>query len=317
MQISRIVLPVRPQPDTILAIYLLRHFGGKDFPGADKADISLNPNADKEKFEDHIKKGELLIDVGEGPFNHHGTGESTTASFLVARYLRIENDPALSKLLRYAERDDKFGLGTLSKDPLNKAFGLSGLIGSLNKQFPSDPSKVVNVVIPLMEAHHMEEVRRIYELPKAYEDLKKEGKAIEMRLGNLRAVLIESDNISLPGYLRAQAGGRYDIVVQRRSSGHVNILSRPQKNEKIPLGRLAAIIRGTELLTRTGENPQIEYDVLAAPAKIKEVPNWYYDPATNSIQNGGVNIDSTEATAIPWDRFTEIMEVAFEEEKAL
>ena len=313
MNISRIIIPVRPQPDTILAIYLLKYFGSNKFPNIEKAIIQIDPNAgSKKSHEEYLTNGELLIDVGNGPYNHHEK-ESITASLLVAQDLNIDRDPSLSKLLKYAERDDKFGLGTISKDTLDKTFGLSGLIGSMNKEYPQDPNKVVNIVIPLLEAHYLEENRRIKELPKIYTDLLKQGKAFELKLPRIRAVFLESDNVSIPGYLRAQAGGKYDIVVQKRSSGHVNILSRQQNNKKIPLENLAATIRISEIYANTGEETNKKIEELSMPGKMAEVQNWYYDQATNSIQNGGVNIDSTPPTKIPWEHFPEILKIAFEE----
>ena len=279
-----------------------------------EAKIYKDPNAGSVKTnEEHIQAGEILIDVGTGPYNHHGKKNQTTASLLVAQDLGIDRDPSLSKLLRYTERDDKFGLGTISKDPLDKTFGLSGLVSSMNKEYPDDPDKVVNTIIPLLDAHYLQENRRIVELPKIFDELSKNGKIKEVKLQDFKAILVESDNVSLPGFLRAQAGGQYDIVVQKRSSGHVNILSRPQKNrEKILLERLAAVIRTSEIYSETGKESEKTYEELSAPGKINEVPNWYYDPATNSIQNGGISIDSTPPTKIPWEHFSEIIKIAFE-----
>jgi hypothetical protein len=244
-------------------------------------------------------------------FNH---ARKSGAEGLIAKDLNLEYDPSLSKLLKYAERDDKFGLGTISKDPLDKAFGLSGLVGSMNKEYPNEPNKVIGIIIPLLEAHYLQENRRIKELPKEFEELFKNGKATEVKLENIKGILIESDNLSMPGYLRAQAGGRYDIVVQKRNSGHVNILSRPQKNkEKILLERLVVIIRTSEIYSETGKETDKKYKDLSVPGKIKEVPNWYYDPATNSIQNGGISLDSTPPTKIIWEQFPRLLQIAFNE----
>ena len=320
MRITKIVLPVRPQPDTILAIWLLKRFGQQKYPGIDTAAIVIDPNAGKKIAESgKIPEDEILIDVGGGPFDHHKQNPPTTASFLVAKSFGISGDPALSKMLRYAERDDKFGLGTVSKDQTDRAFGLSGLIGALNKQHPQDSAKVISIVIPLFEAHYGEEVVKLHELPGAHKELVEGGKSIDMKLSyngaDIRAVLIESDNISLPGYLRAQAGGKYDIVAQRRSTGHVNILSRPQKTGKIDLSRLAALIRASEYYMHTGTKAEKKFEELSAPARTDEAPNWYYDTATNSIQNGGVHTDLTPATEIPWDHFPKMLEMAFSKEQ--
>jgi hypothetical protein len=311
MQISNIIIPVRPQPDTIIAIYLLKFFGKTKYNGISSAKIVVDPNAGIISDDENLKLGNLLIDGGGGLYDHHGRNPETCASFLVAKDLGISGDPTLSKLIHYAERDDKFGLGTISKDQLDRTFGLSGMIGTLNKQFPHDSEKVINIILPLIESHHTEEIKKIHELPILYKTLVLEGKTLELNYSGLKIVLLESDNISLPGYLRAQVGGNHDIVVQRRSSGHVNILSRTKKQKKISLEKLIAVIRGAEYYMHNGKEINKKYNDLILPTRISEVPNWYYDQATNSIQNGGVHIDLTPVTEIPWDHFPMIIKLAF------
>ena len=312
MKIERIILPVRPQPDTIVAIFLLKKFGKNKYENIVNASIVADPNIGNSGHEENIKNGNLLIDCGSGLYDHHGTQNPSCAANLVAKDLGIAGDPAISKLLRYAERDDQFGLGTVSKDAIDRAFGLSGLVGSLNKQFPEDAQKVFDFILPLIEAHYLEEYIRIHELPAVYKKLFDEGKVIELNLGvkmPLKAVLVESDNISIPGYLRAQAGGKFNIVVQRRTSGHVNILTKVSKG-KINLERLVAVIRGAEYYMQNDKEIDKKYGELIIPARMGEVPNWYYDPATNSIQNGGVHTELTEATKIPWENWKRILEIA-------
>lgn len=308
MNISQIVIPVRPQPDTILAIYLLQKFGSKKFPGVENAKIIINPTPDLKNTQEMI-----LLDCGDSLFDHHNK-KDTTASFLVAKELGIAGDPALSKLLRYAERDDKFGLGTVSKDQIDRAFGLSGIIYSLNRRYPDEPKKIVDYIIPLIDSHYIEEAHRIHELPEIYKTLVNENKAQEISIGSggkkIKVSLVESDNINLPGFLRSVSGGNYDIVIQRRSSGHVNILTKSRK-ERLSLDKLVALIRAAEFFMEYGKQINKTYVELSVPARITEIQNWYYDKATNSIQNGGVHTDLTPATKIPWADFVRIVKMAF------
>ena len=134
-----IVLPTRAQPDTIVAIFILRKFGGTLLPGIETAPMEVwQKMPDGETEESVAEKGALLIDLGGGRFDHHGKPEKTTASKLVSEYLGINELPALQKLLEYAERDDFFGKGTISSDALDRAFGLSGLIAVLYKKFSKE-----------------------------------------------------------------------------------------------------------------------------------------------------------------------------------
>jgi len=96
-KITTIVLPTRPQPDTIVAIFLLKKFGQEQFPGISGATITVNPSATK-------TEGHLLIDVAGGELDHHGTDKCATE--LVADKLQISDNPELRNLIAYARRDD-------------------------------------------------------------------------------------------------------------------------------------------------------------------------------------------------------------------
>ena len=100
------------------------------------------------------------------------------------------------------------------------------------------------------------------------------------------------------------------MVAQWLPSGHVNILTRPTK--RVDLRSLAALIR-LEEMTRAGRELNMSARDLARFARIKEVPERYYDPATNSIQNGGLNPKEIQPTKIPKKDFTKILELGLSE----
>jgi 2'-5' RNA ligase len=52
---------------------------------------------------------------------------------------------------------------------------------------------------------------------------------------------------------------------------------------------------------------------LIKPGRIPEIPEWYYDLATNSILNGGINPKGTPPTSIPFERIKEILKEGLSE----
>src|SRR5690606_24741326 len=149
----------RPQPDTLVAIYLIKRYGVEKLPDIENAKIITDnsiPEFQEEFFE---KQGIILFDIGKGRFDHHQKEPVTTCSQLVADFLNISHDPSIKKLLDYAYRDDTLGKGTISTDALDRAFGLSGLIAALNKKYSEKTQLVSNFILPLIEAHHDEELR--------------------------------------------------------------------------------------------------------------------------------------------------------------
>ena len=296
--ITQIVLPTRPQPDTIVAIFLLHTFGQELYPGIESATVVADPKAT-------ATDGHLLIDVAGGEYDHHGTDKCATE--LVADKLGVLDNPELRNLIAYARRDDTKGQGTISKDTIDRAFGLSGLIAALNKKHPTDADTIVSTVLPLLHAHYTSAYEHYVAIPRLITELKAAqtftSHTIQAPIRNMPVAFVTSDNVSLVGYLRSNVGGNYRAVIQRRSSGHVNILTK--QDPKIDLSRLMAVIRLQEMQL---QNLDCDDEASLHQTGTHELtPNWYYDPATNSLLNGGVTPDAVVATTIPWDDMQRIV----------
>ncbi len=310
-----ILLPVMPQPDTIAAIFLLKKFGQDAYPGIREAVVEIRQMLPEDKTSEILEQeGYVLIDIGGGRFDHHNQRDKTTATQLVATHLGVLDDPALVKIFEYTRRDDMFGKGTVSEDPIDRAFGLSALIQHLNRSLMGQPDRVVKITIPFFTAHYNEESRRTKELPQEFEKQKANGKIsvikIKQREKKLSVIFLESDHTGMAGFLRSQNGGRFDVVVQRMNGGYVNILTRPTKRPD--LRSLVALIRIREAEL---QHLIIEKDVrmLMRAARHKLIKEWYYDMATNTLQNGGLNPKEIPPTKIPWDEFPRIVELGLSE----
>ncbi|MBX4200798.1 hypothetical protein KW786_01575 [Candidatus Parcubacteria bacterium] len=306
MEYSKIIIPSSLHPDTIVAIFFLKKFGAAKYPGIEKARIEILQQLPAGENGDLLlKKGVIVLDVGGGTLDHHAKGR--ILSELVAEDLGIESDGGLAKLLAYTKRDDQYGIGTISTDQLDRAFGLSGLISAINKTVRV-PEKVIEVLYPLLDAHYTEERKRTSELPKEFEESMREGKAevFEARHKGkkLIIVILESDNISMAGWLKSSIGIKADVVCQQMSSGYTNILTKQIK--RIDLRQMAVRLR-TEELKLKGNQQLPSPSRLMTEGKLPEVPEWYYDKATNSLLNGGVNPKGISATQIPLETITEII----------
>lgn len=303
---NKIIIPSRPHPDVIVGIFLLIKFGAEKYPGIKDAVIETWQELPTGETSLSLEQqGVLLLDVGGSKFDHHNSGKNLAQ--LIAEDLGIEKNPALSKILSYAERDDKHGLGTVSNDPLDKAFGLSGLVAALNKT-TTDQDKVVQIVLPLLEAHFNEEKRRTQELPEEFEKKIKDGKAqvFQVKQGkkDLKVVILESDNLSMSGWLKSAGGIKADVVCQRNSAGFTNILTKPLK--MIDLRWTAAYIRKAEAEMRNIKLVCSTFDLMK-DGKMQEIPEWYYDRATNSVLNGGASPKGILPTAISLEIITDIL----------
>ncbi len=303
LPIKTIALFPKIQADTATALYILKTFGQSAFPGIDQANVvfwtGLPEGTTAEKWQ---SEGTLPVDLGGGLFDHHVTNQESgkrteCVSTLIAKYLGIESQPALRKILAWAKRDDLEGKGTISEDPLDRAFGLSGIIMNLNRAFNETPQKVLDLILPILHYHVLEEVKRTEELPKEWEQLLASGKAQQVKFkqgpAELKGAVVETDNIALAGYLRAAK--RMDVIIQRRSTGHTNVLT--QQVRSLDLRPVIEGLRIAEGMKKQVTLP-LDHEKLQAAGKLEGVEEWFYDDAANTLQNGGVNPGTTPATRL-------------------
>ena len=312
-----IVFPTRPQPDTLIAVLILKELGSELFENVQDIQYEVIPQLPEGQTEKSMAKaGKILIDVGKGIFDHHSKPFPITASNLITLFLGQEKNKALSKFLQLAERDDFFGKGTISDDPLDRTFGLPGVLSALNKDNVDNPKNVFQIMLPILQSIYKEEIRRAFELPKELEEKISQGKAqmfkTKHRGTQLKCIYIETDNTSMAGFLRSHKGGNYDVVALRLSAGHTNILTRANPHLKIDLRSLAVLIRVEEASAR-GISLNEDTNALSLPTIISEIPMWYYDTATNSLLNGGPNPKDIEATIIDSFVMIKLIEVGLAE----
>ena len=308
--ISTIQIPTRPQPDTLISVFLLKKYASSIFKNLDDAKIVCNPIFPKgETFESLLQKGTLAIDFEQSLFDHHNKDFSTAAE-AGAAWCNIGKNKEIQKLLEFAKRSEE-GKGTISVDALDKMFGLDGLIMALNRANEKDPKRVFEIVGPVLEGHLKDLRDKLVVTPALWAELLSTGKAklitCRTNIGNSKIVFAESDSQTLPGFVRSYQGEKCELFVQRLSSGHVNLLSKANNN--IDLSELAAIIRHAESLMR--KRP-IESEDFRKEGRVESVPEWYYDKVTNSILNGGRNAGDVEATLIPWASFEALVRKSFE-----
>lgn len=249
------------------------------------------------------QEGVICIDLGGFKFDHHRQTrmqERFCATELVVQDLGVDTDPSLEKIITYAKRDDLEGKGTISRDTIDRAFGLSALIQQLNRHYVGHPEKVLETVAPFLLAHLKEEQKRAYEYPEEYRKKWDEGKidAFIVNQGgrDARAVTIESDVFGMAGFLRAHPEIRADIVAQKHSSGHINVITKQER--RLNLKEVAAILRVEELRKKKYPFDYVNWKFLFNKGKMKEVPEWYYDTAANTIQNGGMLAEITKPTQL-------------------
>ncbi len=301
-KITAIITHPHFQADTLAALALLAYFGESRYPGIGDAPIKFLAELPPGQTGDQLEqKGVLALDMGGGSFDHHRDDrkkEKDCLTDLVIAELGLKSNPLVAKIRLWARRDDLEGKGTLSRDTLDRAFGLSGLIQNLNRKYKDNPVRIVQIVLPILEAHLWEEEQRHTAFPEEYEQLKQQGQLEEFTVFQekklLKVVILQSNTSGLVGYARANAKVKADVVVQKLSSGHINIITNQQR--EVDLKYLAAVLRIEEARKKRMPFDRLPKKDLISKGKMAGVVEWYFDTAANSIQNGGIRPETAQPT---------------------
>ncbi len=149
LAIKTLLMPAKVMPDAACAVYLLRTHGAKLYPGVAEAEVVFGSEVPAGKTPDDLLK--------EGLFLVERRGEC--ASAVLAARLGVADRPELRKLLAYAKRDFE-KKGTVSTDPLDRAFGITGVAMMMNRVYAEDPRAVLEFLVSVFEAHAFDESKR-------------------------------------------------------------------------------------------------------------------------------------------------------------
>lgn len=289
MEIKKIIIPNKPHLDPIAAIYLLLEYGREKFPGIQDAEIvfwehSHDPN--EEEIRKIESEGGLFIDIGGGSFDHHGKKESNeTSTSLVAAYLEIANNPELNSLLNYIQEDDLEGLH-------NRYGEMAYMVKCMHKQ-GIDSKEVIKTTLQALRFFQATQMEWHYVVKEEFEE-KCEVISVKRNKNKLRIGIIESDNVQVANYGISVAS--FSMVIQKRSTGHVMILTN--KHHRIDLREIVGAIRKREL-ELMGVVQEIDPRKLQYEGKSMQIPFWFYHRSLNAFMNGSDALSKALATKVP------------------
>jgi len=289
MEIKKILIPNKPHLDPIAAVFLLKQYGQKVFPGVEKAEIIFWEKSQDPSAEELLKFKEnnvLIVDIGGSPFDHHSItdGSKETSASLTAAYLKIEDKPEINALLNYVREDDLEGLH-------NRYGDLAYLIKCFHKQNVTS-EKVVELGLRLINYFQTSQIEWHYKVREEYEKKIKIHR-VKRFDKKLKIGVVESDNSQIANY--GITMDNLSVVIQKRSTGHVIILTN--KYHRINLKEIVAAIRMREL-ELGGYNKEINPAKLQFEGKNSLIPNWFYHKSLNSLLNGSDAMNKAEPTKL-------------------
>lgn len=271
--------------------------------------------ADKKFLDKYAPNKVLKVGIGGGPFDEHPAEngerkEGECAATLVAKALRVFDDPALEKILKFVVMQDLKGG--------DQPFGLSYLVKLLRQQFPDNPEKAIEWAITGLEAKYQEQLW-FFSTTKAEFERAAEVEEICQGEQLLKLVTILSDDNQINKFARSLFGGRTAILVQKRSSGNVQIFTN--KKFGINLADVAQMIRLEEQQAKNNIVTK-DWKVLRAEGKVAGAEEWYYHLEGQMLLNGSLTALDVLPTRLSIGRIKKLIRIGvnfqtFESSRAL
>jgi hypothetical protein len=290
-QVLELVVHQNPHFDEVLAVWLLKKFGEKMFPGVSQAKLTFHNNGISLSSEEYEKKGILLVGLGGGRFDEHpangnGRKEGECAATLVAAALGLKDDPVLQPLLRYVVNCDLKG----NSHP----FDLSSVLKQLLQQNPQEQQEAVDWVFTGIEAKFQQQLNF---LNVCKEDLANgEIEKIPGRKGILTLVTVKSDSPEMSRFARSQFGCEADIIIQQNKLGNVQIFTNAKSCLK--MYDVVQMIRLREQQIK-GKISTWDWKTLSSEGKIPGAEEWFFHEEGQMLLNGSLTASNVPATKIP------------------
>lgn len=300
-----------PDLDCFAALWLMKKFGGKKFTGVESAFVKFLP-INEVNAEELAKENIITLDVGGGRFDHHQLSvgqENWCAAVLVARYLEVDSDPALAKLLEFVQRKDVRGEGIKSKDYIDQVFHVATVADNLNSLYPEWPEKVQEIMFEIFDSHYHTEkdwFSILEQMVNAYKAITKKGE---------RIILINSNS---PKATRASRFMKYDAcVVQDPITKSVVIQWGPGIDglKKLKKEKMIVTVATQLRLIESYFKQSCEDNNLSKIAETGEHCGWLLHESLNFVLNGSPKNPPKEPTIIPPKVIVEMVACGLEEER--
>lgn len=297
--------------DETLTIWLLRKFGEKVFLGISTAEIKSwgtgGKSPDGRSAQEYEQEGVLLIGIGNGRFDEHPSvngkrKEHECAATLVAKALGLRDEPALQEIFEFVLSSD----GKTSGHPFDIAN-----IAKASYQETSSPEEIMDWVMKGIEIKYQEQLRFFDAVRREFEK-KAKIEEIQGPKGMLTMVSIVSDNSQMNKFARSVHGVKADMVIQKRSSGNVQIFTNARSG--LVLYDIAQMLRLTEQELK-GEIRTKDWKMLAAEGKVEGAEEWFFQTAGQMLLNGSLTATQVPATKIPFDKIKEIVRIGVDPQR--
>ena len=301
--VTRIITHEFPDLDCLFSIYLLRKFGEKYYSGLKDAKLEFIPAGtlyQGKKGIDLIGDGIITLDIEGGLFDHHNSSipnynKQSTVS-IIAKELGVSNHRSLTKLIDFINKNDIFGTGIQSKDPVDHLIALPNLLKGLNLIHKPDYNKVYLIAEKLFEAAYTLE----NEFFNAIDDVS--SGVIFQVTAKFKILSFESKSIM------SSKAGRYKkaaLSIIKGENDSINITSNNRIWPNPDLTKIVKVIRFAEALS--GER-SIDKQCIGM---IGSLEDWFLHDSKTFISRGSFKKTDTPPSLLSLREVTDLVAFCF------
>jgi hypothetical protein len=310
--VNTIVTHLKTHLDEIVAIMLLKMYGEEFFPGINDAEVKFweysHATPDGRSAQEWLEEdGVLFVGICGSIFDEHNRGGSKGSdgdctTTLVAKYVGIENDPAWEKIIKYTHKEDlKAGSDPMSLGPLVKL---------AHQADPENTAEIFSATTLFIMAKYHEQRQFFEETQVEFKKVSTVHNINGPRGEKIVLAVIKSDDLNMNKLARSKHGCSADIVIQKRSSGNVQVFTNQASNLKIY--DLVQILRVEEQLIRHDKLMTSDWKKLAENGSaVGGATNWYFLEEGQMLLNGSDRIEA-EPTIIPFNEIVGLVILAMD-----
>ncbi|MCX6806592.1 MAG: hypothetical protein NT135_00495 [Candidatus Berkelbacteria bacterium] len=244
--------------DNLGALWAGYNFGSLALPGFDEAPIDWYSSEYKvQSAEAWEKQGVVLFDCGGGRFDHapHGTVPFCSLDTIL-EFCGVNRNPELQEMVQDIRDGDLRGTRTTR----------AHFAHFLYIQHKSDSRKLVRAAFGYLNSWYTREIDLFYIVAKEFQD-----KAMIHTFGDTKIAVIETDVRRVAGYALSKFGGAVDVVIQRQSDGHCQVLANQGKG--VNLANAIGVLRYWNMAAE-GIEVTCSPEELTCPGSFELAP-WY------------------------------------------
>lgn len=296
--IRTIAMQVKPRLDSIMAYWLLKKFGKNRYRGLVRAKLEFmasNNIPDRLQGDDVILLGRGGGKYDEHPTIGHPRVPNECCATLVAEDLGVRYLPELYLLLERALNEDlKAGSDELSLAYLVKVAHLSEV----------DEYQVIKHVFQWLNYFYQSQLVLSQAEPE-YQEVRHCVVVPGENNNELPIVWYESDQSRMNIIARRQTGDMAAIVIQKRSSGNIQIFSN--KRYRLDVAEIARVIRTAERKVRGLGDEILDWKKLEGEQPVAGAECWTYHKGGGMLLNGSLTTPEVEPTKIPFDQLVQLV----------